>query len=191
MIIKKLLSGAGIAILLAGLSFAGLVIFGIYTALDSATTGYAIAQEEEVVLDDEVNREGEQVDELMDIPAQPAEEEAVASTVQSETVASEESYSPASQSTQTQTSTHNHSQADAVSNASSSAPSSAATPTPTPPAASPEPVPEAPKFRTITEYFTVCNDCGFKVQGSIYPHQDVTGHTRYSTDVPFTSQVPA
>jgi hypothetical protein len=40
-----------------------------------------------------------------------------------------------------------------------------------------------------TEYFTRCNDCGFLTQNSIYPHQDETGHTRYSTDVPITSQV--
>jgi hypothetical protein len=42
---------------------------------------------------------------------------------------------------------------------------------------------------TRTEYFTRCNDCGFLTQGSIYPHQNETGHTRYSTDVPITSQV--
>ncbi len=43
-------------------------------------------------------------------------------------------------------------------------------------------------YSNSTAYFTVCSDCGFKVQGSIYPHQDATGHGRYSTDVPFASQ---
>lgn len=43
-------------------------------------------------------------------------------------------------------------------------------------------------YSSSTAYFTVCSDCGFKVQSSIYPHQDTTGHGRYSTDVPFTSQ---
>ena len=44
-------------------------------------------------------------------------------------------------------------------------------------------------YTTVTDFYTVCNDCGFKVQGSIYPHQDATGHGRYSTDVPFPRQV--
>lgn len=47
----------------------------------------------------------------------------------------------------------------------------------------------AAQYSTTTEYFTQCNDCSYKVQGSIYPHQDATGHGRYSTDVPVTSKV--
>jgi hypothetical protein len=45
------------------------------------------------------------------------------------------------------------------------------------------------EYTTMTEYFTVCHQCPFKVQGSIYPHLDATGHTGYNSDVPFTSQV--
>jgi hypothetical protein len=45
------------------------------------------------------------------------------------------------------------------------------------------------EYTTITEYFTVCHQCPFKIQGSIYPHLDATGHTGYNSDVPFTSQV--
>lgn len=44
-------------------------------------------------------------------------------------------------------------------------------------------------YNTETTYYTTCNDCTFKVQGSIYPHQDATGHGRYSTNVPFQEQV--
>lgn len=44
-------------------------------------------------------------------------------------------------------------------------------------------------YTTVTDYYTVCNDCGYKVQGSIYPHQDATGHGRYKTDVPYPRQV--
>jgi hypothetical protein len=40
-----------------------------------------------------------------------------------------------------------------------------------------------------TEYYTVCNDCGYKVQDSIYPHLDAVGHHGYSSDVPFTENV--
>lgn len=44
-------------------------------------------------------------------------------------------------------------------------------------------------YNTLTDYYTCCNDCGFKIQGSIYPHQDETGHGRYSTNVPISRQV--
>lgn len=44
------------------------------------------------------------------------------------------------------------------------------------------------EYITTTEFYTQCNDCGYTVQGSIYPHQDSTGHGRYSTEVPFTNQ---
>jgi hypothetical protein len=45
------------------------------------------------------------------------------------------------------------------------------------------------EYTTKTEYYTRCNDCGYLTQGSIYPHQDATGHTGYSTGVPITTQV--
>jgi hypothetical protein len=45
------------------------------------------------------------------------------------------------------------------------------------------------EYATTTEYYTVCRDCDYRVQGSIYPHQDATGHTGYATDVPFESRV--
>jgi hypothetical protein len=45
------------------------------------------------------------------------------------------------------------------------------------------------EYATATDYYTVCRDCDFRVQGSIYPHQDATGHTGYATDVPFERSV--
>lgn len=44
-------------------------------------------------------------------------------------------------------------------------------------------------YTTATDYYTCCNDCTFMIQGSIYPHQDETGHGRYSTNVPISRQV--
>ena len=35
----------------------------------------------------------------------------------------------------------------------------------------------------------MCSQCGYKVQGSIYPHQDATGHTGFRSDVPFSEHV--
>lgn len=45
------------------------------------------------------------------------------------------------------------------------------------------------EYSDTTDYYTQCNDCPYKVQGSIYPHQDETGHGRYSTNVPVTTSV--
>jgi hypothetical protein len=45
------------------------------------------------------------------------------------------------------------------------------------------------EYATQTSYWTVCHQCDFRVQGSIYPHLDVTGHTGYTSDVPFTETV--
>jgi hypothetical protein len=45
------------------------------------------------------------------------------------------------------------------------------------------------EYATQTSYWTVCHQCDFRVQGSIYPHLDATGHTGYTSDVPFTETV--
>jgi hypothetical protein len=45
------------------------------------------------------------------------------------------------------------------------------------------------EYTTHTQYYSVCSNCGFKVQGSIYPHQDATGHTGFASDVPVSEQV--
>jgi hypothetical protein len=45
------------------------------------------------------------------------------------------------------------------------------------------------EYRTVTDYYTVCHQCAFKIQGSIYPHLDATGHTGYNSDVPFERSV--
>jgi hypothetical protein len=45
------------------------------------------------------------------------------------------------------------------------------------------------EYSTVTDYYTVCHQCSFKIQGSIYPHLDATGHTGYSSDVPFERSV--
>jgi hypothetical protein len=45
------------------------------------------------------------------------------------------------------------------------------------------------EYATRTSYWTVCHQCDFRVQGSIYPHLDATGHTGYTSDVPFTETV--
>jgi hypothetical protein len=45
------------------------------------------------------------------------------------------------------------------------------------------------EYSTSTSYWTVCHQCDFRVQGSIYPHLDATGHTGYTSDVPFTETV--
>ncbi len=44
-------------------------------------------------------------------------------------------------------------------------------------------------YKSVTDYYTCCSDCSYKVMGSIYPHQDATGHARYKTEVPIVSQV--
>jgi hypothetical protein len=45
------------------------------------------------------------------------------------------------------------------------------------------------EYITQTKYYSVCSQCGYKVQGSIYPHQDATGHTGFASDVPVSEQV--
>jgi hypothetical protein len=45
------------------------------------------------------------------------------------------------------------------------------------------------EYTTVTDYYTVCHQCSFKIQGSIYPHLDATGHTGYNSDVPFERSV--
>jgi hypothetical protein len=45
------------------------------------------------------------------------------------------------------------------------------------------------EYTTHTEYYSVCSQCGYRVQGSIYPHQDEKRHTGFRSDVPFSEQV--
>jgi hypothetical protein len=45
------------------------------------------------------------------------------------------------------------------------------------------------EYVTQTSYWTVCHQCDFRVQGSIYPHLDATGHTGYTSDVPFIETI--
>ena len=45
------------------------------------------------------------------------------------------------------------------------------------------------EYITHTKYYSVCSQCGYKVQGSIYSHQDATGHTGFASDVPVSEQV--
>ena len=190
MAIKKLVSVLRFAVPLTVLIFVVLVVFGIYTALDSATVGYANAQPEETseqIVDEEIVAEEENATEIH--AETPDETEAVEATPEVSPAANTEVAATSTPQTSHQ---ENFPAAESSSEAATPAtpPTASAPEVPASPAPAPTPEPEKPRYKTITEYFTVCNDCGFKVQGSIYPHQDATGHTRYATDVPFTRQVP-
>lgn len=40
------------------------------------------------------------------------------------------------------------------------------------------------EYETVTEYHTVCNDCGAQIDGKAQEHIDSTGHSGYTRNVP-------
>lgn len=190
---QRLFSSLRIAVPVVGLVFVALVVFGVYTALNSATTQYASTAEAQTVgtsakglfsrasweLDD-IGGNFESADEVEGL------EFAVKATDVSSSSGGEVAALTASDSRPASSSTPGSTpSSDGSQNSSTSEQQYRAVEHP----AEYKTVKHDAVYKTVTDFYTTCNDCDFKIQGSIYPHQDSTGHGRYSTNVPFISQV--
>lgn len=182
---QRLFSELKIALPAAVLAFVALVVFGVYSALDSATSQYANAAETQTVgtvaeqlierASFELSTEDCGIIEKVDVPEIESASEASSETVELTNSAAE----PLAETSAKQSAPSGHSQ-------NSSTPKQQYRAIEHP--AEYTTVTHEAVYRTVTDFYTTCNDCDFKIQGSIYPHQDATGHGRYSTDVPFTRQ---
>lgn len=182
---QRLFLGLKIAVPTAVLAFVALVVFGVYTALDSATSQYANAAELQTVgaaaeqlierASLELGTKDCDIDEVEDEQETEPASEASIEPVEPANSAAEpltaNNKKPSAPSERSQNSNNPEQQYRAIEH-----PAEYTT------------VTHDAVYRTVTDFYTTCNDCDFKIQGSIYPHQDATGHGRYSTDVPFTRQ---
>ncbi|MDR1357787.1 MAG: hypothetical protein LBJ48_00295 [Coriobacteriales bacterium] len=202
--------------MLAIAAFIVMVIVGIYTALDSATRPYALAPSvsqtgtgtESVSAD--TRSMSEQNDGAADASSAP-DGKAFASTPSGED-GNGDTAAPTSSPLPPQAPAAQGTQAPAVS--ASTPPVSDTARTPSNGGSTDASVPAVPQkvwheavyetvhheavfatvhhdaeYTTVTDYYTVCHQCAFKIQGSIYPHLDATGHTGYNSDVPFARSV--
>jgi hypothetical protein len=202
--------------MLAITAFIVMVIVGVYTALDAATKPYALAPSEsqagigtESVPADARNM-SERDGGAAGISSVP-DGKASASTPFGEE-GNGDTAAPASSPSSPQAPVAQGAQAPAVSAGTPPASNAARTPSNSGPADASAPaapqkvwheavyetvhheavyatVHHGAEYTTVTDYYTVCHQCSFKIQGSIYPHLDATGHTGYNSDVPFERSV--
>jgi hypothetical protein len=203
-------------VMLAIVAFIVMVIVGVYTALDSATKPYALAPS---VSQTGAGTEGVSTDarNMSEQDGGAADVSSVlAGKTSASTSSGEEGSSDAAAPTSSplppQAPVTQGTQAPAVS--ASTPPASNVTRIPSDSGSTDASAPAAPQkvwheavyetvhheavyttvhygaeYTTVTDYYTVCHQCAFKIQGSIYPHLDATGHTGYNSDVPFKCSI--
>lgn len=197
----KVLQGIKSVAGLVVVAFMVLVVCGIYTALDSAGSLYAkpaVAQAKSLQPDEILKPKQATALFVETLLEQTSNEGAVidSKAVSTPEAPETETVSPATNQAAKSASVASEVAATATPKTSSEPVSTPAAPTKAPVWI--EPVYEnveheaetktneyAAQYKTVTDYYTCCGDCDFEVQGSIYPHQDETGHGRYRTDVPF------